>query len=238
MNVKNADIERDDSAPGLRLYAVAVVAALCVWGASWTLGRYVLPRTIERGVLLQKVQAPMALPEELYEGNPDAAVTLVEVADFECSHCAAFQQALHKLKDRYGADLRLGFLPYARGRMSHKYLYGAAILAAARQGKGAAMKQAVFAADLSPRAIGPDRLGYARRVVTHAAEKLALDMASFEQVLDSPKTARLLRELGERARVNGLRGTPTVFVNGYRIHAGPRHAVCQAVIEAFLAQKS
>jgi protein-disulfide isomerase len=210
-------------------------SAALVWTLAWTLGRFVFPVTIQRAVLLQPVVEPLDLPAPLYEGAAHAAVTLVEVADFECSHCAAFQRTLDELKQHYGDALRVGFVPYARGRVPHKYLYGAAVLAAGDQGKAAAMKVALFDADLSPRATGGDRLGYARRVVREAALSLSLDMSRFEETLESSQAEERLRELGRTARENGLRATPTIFVNGFRVHAPPDAAVCRAVIESCLA---
>jgi protein-disulfide isomerase len=211
-----------------------MIAAL-VWTLAWALGRFVFPVTIARAVLLQPVVEPLDIPAPLYETTAHAPVTLVEVADFECSHCAAFQRTLDDLQQQYGDNLRVGFVPYARGRLPHKYVYGAAVLAAGEQGKAAAMKAALFDADLSPGATGGDRLGHARRVVREAALSLSLNMQRFEATLESGRAKERLREIGRAARENGLRATPTIFVNGFRVHAPPEAAVCRAVIESCLA---
>lgn len=53
------------------------------------------------------------------------------------------------------------------------------------------------------------------------AERLGLDMSQFKQALDSGKhTAAVKADVQEGARA-GVRGTPTVFINGRR-YQGPR----------------
>jgi protein-disulfide isomerase len=68
------------------------------------------------------------------------------------------------------------------------------------------------------------------------AVELGLDTEQFNQCLDSGKyKAKVQQEVAEAQRL-GVRGTPTLFVNGRLIDGGANYQVLQTAIETALKQ--
>ena len=53
--------------------------------------------------------------------------------------------------------------------------------------------------------------------ITEIAQTLNLDQAAFEQKLKDPKINAMIRKDSMEGRLIGVRGTPTLFVNGRRL---------------------
>jgi protein-disulfide isomerase len=144
-------------------------------------------------------------------GAEDAAVTLVEYADFECPYCGQAEPVLRDLVAQYGADLRYVFrhLPLTDVH-EHAELAAEAAETAAAQGRFWEMHDRLFE--------GSDALTMAD-VVGYAAE-LGLDTERFTAELEDRRhMLRVARDV-ESADQSGVAGTPTFFVNGRR-HHGP-----------------
>ncbi len=159
-------------------------------------------------------------------GTADAKVTIVAFSDFQCPYCAEGARTLHRLKDRYGASLRIVFRQYPLSFHEHAKPAAQAALAAHAQNKFWEYHDLLFAHQdaLDENALA----GY--------ATKLGLDVAKFRAAVSAPATVAALRadmELGDAVHV---RGTPTVFVNRKRLENGVDYdAVAAAVDEALAA---
>lgn len=148
------------------------------------------------------------------KGRPDAPLTLVEYADYECPFCARVTGLKPALAQRFGADLRyvVRHLPLPDVH-PHAELAARAAEAADRQGRFWEMHEVLFThqdhLDIE------DLIGY--------ATKLDLDVDRFVEDLEDDAThARVRRDVAS-AEASGARGTPTFFVNGER-HIGPYDA--------------
>jgi protein-disulfide isomerase len=165
-------------------------------------------------------------------GPADASVTVIEYADFECLHCARVHPTLKQLRDEIPDALRLVFRHFPLVA-DHPRAAGAAkaAVAAGRQGKFWPMHDRLleYQAYLSPDAF---RLH---------AEDLGLDVDRFTtDLVDPAVTARIERDLAS-GRAIGVRGTPTLFVNGvlYADTGDPgllRRAILVAATEARAAR--
>jgi protein-disulfide isomerase len=161
-------------------------------------------------------------------GSPDAPVTVVEFADYLCSHCQDYalndEQAVI---DTYVAS----------GRVYYEYLSIAAedpsqtraieaTYCAGDQGALWPYRDLVYAnAARTSGALGSDYL-------TAYARSLELDMGAFDQCLRSGKYGTVNAENLEKAAAANIPGTPTFMVNGTR---ASRVNLTQ-VIEAELAK--
>ncbi|GAA4535529.1 Na+/H+ antiporter NhaA [Nonomuraea ferruginea] len=140
-------------------------------------------------------------PDDHVRGPADAAVTVVEYGDFECPYCGRLHPILEELRRRR-PDVRFVFRHYPLRDMHPRALAAALVAeAAARDGRFWEMH---------------DKLYAAQRALADA--DLARYAAELKVDLSAPIAARAARiERDERSgRESGVRGTPTLFINGVR----------------------
>ena len=143
-------------------------------------------------------------PVEHVLGNPDAPVTVLEYADFECPYCAAAAPVLKQLVEESDGRVRLVFrhFPLA-GNHPHALTAALAAEAAGAQGAFWPMHDLLFARQ--------DRLG---DVALRAyAEELGLDG---DLVVGEPAqqfAAKVAADF-EQGLADEVAGTPTVVVDG------------------------
>lgn len=140
-------------------------------------------------------------------GPAGARVTLVEYADFECPSCGVAHGVIQAAQRAFGDNLRLVFRHFPL-RDSHPHALDAARAAeaAAEQGQFWPMHDRLFERQ---HALDPGDL------VRHA-RKVGLDVVRWGRVMALASTEE--RVLGDLAsgRRSGVRGTPTLFINGAR----------------------
>ena len=140
-------------------------------------------------------------------GPPDAPVTIVEWADFECPACKAFYPLLDGLVKRFPGQVRLVYKNYPLSIHAHGEIAARAAVAASRQGKFWEMHHLLF--DNQERLEQSDLEGYAKQ--------LKLDVGKFKSEMGSDDTvARITRDKRAADEVN-LDSTPTVFINGREV---------------------
>jgi protein-disulfide isomerase len=155
---------------------------------------------------------PAVGDEDHAQGSADARVTLVEYGDFECPSCGAAYPVLREVRRAFGPNLRFIFRHYPlRDTHPHAEAAAEAAEAAAAQGKFWEMHDRLF---------GHQAALDERSLVRHA-RKLGLDEMRVEREL-AAKThaARVERDI-ESGRAGGVRGTPSLFING-TLYRGPR----------------
>ena len=164
-----------------------------------------LPRFLDRDVEVEV---------DHIAGPPEAPLTLVEYADFECPFCARATGVTAELRDRFGPRLRYVFrhLPLPDVH-PHAELAARAAVAADRQGRFWEMHDLLFSHQDELEI--EDVAGY--------AATLELDVEAFLRALDDERTGARVRADVASAEASGARGTPTFFVNGRR-HTGPHDA--------------
>jgi len=75
---------------------------------------------------------------------------------------------------------------------------------------------------------------YSKENLKRFAAELGLDTEQFNQCLDSGKYREKVRQETLEGRRAGVRGTPTIFVNGKLIEGGSDYQFLSAVIESEL----
>ena len=138
------------------------------------------------------------------KGPENAPVTIVVFSDFQCPYCSKLEPLVEQVRLNHPEQVKVVFKNYPL--RSHQYARYAAMasLAAHKQGKFWQFHDQLFANQqkLSP------------QLVQNLAVALGLDLALFDKDLRSPQiTAQLNRDITD-ARDVGVRGTPTVFING------------------------
>ncbi len=162
--------------------------------------------------------APQATPVNLAErlvrpgsheaGNPQAPLTVVEFADFECPVCGRGEAAARAIRSQYARQVRFVFRQFPLERI-HPFAEKAAEASecAGEQGKFWEMVDKVYSRqdDLSIAGLERD------------AAELGLDRPRFSQCLTSGAMAGRVRQDAEDGRALGVRATPTFFIGQKRI---------------------
>jgi diadenylate cyclase len=144
-------------------------------------------------------------------GPEDAPVTLLKYGDYECPYCGEAHPMLKELQERVGKQVRFVFRHFPLDSAHPRARRAAqAAEAAASQGRFWEMHDLLYERQGE---LGEEDL------MRYAAE-LGLDLRRFEEDLANDNHTWRIEEDrlgGDRA---GVRGTPTLFVNGVR-YTGP-----------------
>jgi protein-disulfide isomerase len=173
-------------------------------------------------------------PEITYDrvifGNPDAPVTIVEYADFECPYCAAVNPTIDKILEEYGPQVRVVFkhLPlgfHVLAKPAAKYFEAIAMQDPA---KARAFHDTLFN---NHQALVQGGEAYLQRTAQNLdvnLEQLAHDLAS-EEV-----SRKIEADVSEAAKF-GINGTPAFLINGILLSGAKPYENFQGLINRHLA---
>lgn len=162
-----------------------------------------------------------------HAGPADALLTVVVFTDFECPFCARLQPTLEALRAAYPADVRVVLRHMPLSFHSRAQLVAEAAVAAAAQGALWAFHDRVFA---EPEAL-------TRKDLERHAQAIGLDMAAFRAALDDRRYLEAVAADAAAGKALGVRGTPTVFINGTpMVGVAPFPYMQQVFIEPKLAE--
>jgi len=168
------------------------------------------------------------------KGDPNAPVVVEVYADFQCPWCRRFtlgpERQLEEEYVRQGKVL-LRFRHFAFLGEESRWAAEAAECAN-DQGRFWDYHDKLFE-EQSGENVGTFRKENLKRF----AAELGLDTEQFNQCLDSGKYAAKVREETLEGRRRGVRGTPSVFVNGRLIEGAGRYDVLREAIEAELKRR-
>ena len=168
-------------------------------------------------------RAQSAVADAPARGAADPILTIVEFGDFECPSCALAAPVVDSLIDLHGDQARLEYRHYPLPMHEHATRAAQAAVEAERQGAFWAYHDILFRN--GERLTDADLVGY--------ADSLGLDAEAFADALAQERHAGRVeadRLLGTSLAVTG---TPTFFVNGYRIVGTPPIWVFELALEAF-----
>jgi protein-disulfide isomerase len=158
-------------------------------------------------------------------GPADAPVTIAVFDDFECPYCARAVPLLKDAQSAYPDKVKLVFKNFPLAMHQHARAAAIASLAAQRQGKFWPLHDLLFE---NFNKLNPQK-------IRELAEQAGLDMNRFDQdQKDAKLQQRIDADIQEGQRV-GVRGTPTIFVNGHLLQQRSLAALSQ-LIEAQLAK--
>jgi protein-disulfide isomerase len=141
------------------------------------------------------------------KGPADAAVTIVEWADFECPFCRLMSPLLDELVSRFEGQVRIVYKFYPLGAHPHGLPAARAAIAAGEQGKFWQMHHLLF--ENQTRLELADLERYARQ--------LDLDMPKFKADMVAKSTTERVENDKKQAEGLGLDGTPFLFINGREV---------------------
>jgi len=140
-------------------------------------------------------------------GAPDAPVEIVIFDDFECPYCARTVPLLKQVLEAYSGKARLVFKNFPLGMHKNARNASVAALAADRQEKFWPLHDLLFE---NYKQLSPGK-------IRELAEQAGLDMEQFDQDRKDPALQQMINEDLQEGQKVGVRGTPTIFINGRRL---------------------
>jgi protein-disulfide isomerase len=175
------------------------------------------------------------VPGDFSLGSPDAPVKIVEYASFTCPHCAHFHETVFKtLKTDYIDTGKVQFT--LREVYFDRYgLWAAMVARCGGDMRYFGIHDMLFAQqqdwanpDQAPEAV----VGKLKTIGLAAG----LDQAALDTCLnDQAQAEALIKQFETNMAADGVKGTPTVFVNGTSV-GNPVYDDLKAAIEAELAK--
>ena len=142
-------------------------------------------------------------------GNANAAVTIIAFTDYQCPSCAAIHPALERLVKENGGKVRLVARDFPLSQHADAFKAAEAAEAAREQGK---YWEYVHVLLQNQSSLSVEKL-------KSFATEIGLDRNRFDAALDSRKFAEMVQtDVDEGIRL-GLKGTPSLFINGRRLNA-------------------
>jgi len=166
------------------------------------------------------------------KGSETAPVTIVELADFQCSYCRKFwQETLPRIEE---AHIKTGKVRFVYRHFAilgeHSVAAAQAVECATEQGKFWEYHDKLFASQ------GP--FAFTKQNLKRYATELGLNTVAFSRCLDSGKYAKKVEEETAVGTILGARGTPTFFVNGRLLVGAHPYENFQRLIEEELKTMS
>jgi protein-disulfide isomerase len=168
--------------------------------------------------------SPAAQPQQPVTGVPgaepahvagpaNAPVKLEEFGDFECPPCGIFHPILKQMQEEFGDKLQVTFREFPLvPTHQHALAAASAAEAAGLQGKFWEMHHQIYDHQNDWKKefdVRPIFEGYAKQV--------GVDIERYKRDVDSDAVARRIMQDGNRGHSLGVKGTPTVFINGREV---------------------
>jgi protein-disulfide isomerase len=145
-------------------------------------------------------------------GNPNAPVTIVEYADFECPACQDYYPVIEQVFDASSSTTRWVFREFPLPQHADAIPAAKAAEAAGNQGKFWEMFSLIY-----PNHADWETLSDPTSVFVGYAQKLDLNISQFTSDMNSAVVAKKISDSVSVGTAAGIDATPTFFVNGYRI---------------------
>ena len=146
-------------------------------------------------------------------GPADAPVKLEEFGDFECPPCSMFHPILEQMHEEFGDKLQITFREFPLvPTHQHALAAASAAEAAGLQGKFWQMHKLLYENQNTWKKefdVRPIFEGYAKRI--------GLDVERYKRDMNGDLVAQRIFADGKRGHSLGVKGTPTVFINGREV---------------------
>jgi protein-disulfide isomerase len=157
-------------------------------------------------------------------GDTNAAVTVIEFTDFQCSACGAMYPIVEDVLKSYGDRVRFVIRNFPLMRV-HENAFRAAQAAEAAKAQGKFWEYI----DIMFR----NQTALDTESLRKYATQVGLDRKRFDAELDAGKYEGLIRRDIEEGEVFGIESTPTFFINGALLTEYSAEGVRKAIDKAF-----
>ncbi len=186
--------------------------------------KFVAKLTGEYGVksFLEPARTPIPLTGHPMKGPENAAVTIVEFADFECPYCGALYSTLERIEADYKDWVNVVYYQFPLVSIHpHAQKAAEASLCANEQGKFWQIHDAMY----------NDQQNLTVADLKKKAFQLSLDTEKFDTCLDADKYFAEIRKDVAQGSQNGISGTPAMFINGRLLVGNQAYGDIQKIID-------
>lgn len=158
-------------------------------------------------------------------GNPKAPVTLIEFYDFQCGYCKIFsEQTLPKIIDEYAKSgkVKIIFKDFAILGEDSKT---AAIAAncASNQNKFLEFHNGLYS-------LKDENKTFSKENLFSLAQKLNLNIIKFNDCIGMEKSLTQVEQDTKEGKLAGVKGTPTIFIDGLKLDGAQSFSLISSVI--------
>jgi protein-disulfide isomerase len=165
-------------------------------------------------------RATFKVDDRMCQGPKDAAVTLVEFSDFECPYCSLARPMLEDFA-KGKKNVRFCYAPFPLSGHANATPAGQAALFARDKGKFWAMHDLLFENQMT---LNPAE-------IKRLAASIGLDAAELTKAMDAGKYIDELNASKESGKAAGVDSTPSVYVNGRRLHLGLSPSILEHTVD-------
>jgi protein-disulfide isomerase len=216
---------------------IAVAAAVAV-AAAIVHREFIAPkRTLTKG--LEYFSAwPELLAAGRRLGDSAAPIKLIEFADLQCPFCRSFNETIRRTRSKYGNRVEMVFIHHPLA--IHRVAMPAARAAecAHDQGRFLEFVDQAYAAQDSMAVLVPGERSELETWIRLAVNAGVGDTSRFHSCAAATAVPTIVQAGMKAARQFGIRGTPTIMINGWRFSIPPSEAELHRRIDRLLAGKS
>lgn len=173
---------------------------------------------------LPRVEVPI-VATDAQRGSPDAKVTIVQFAEYQCYYCGVVAPTVDRVLKEYDGKVKFVFKDYPLPAHSRALPAAVAAHCAGEQGKYWEMNATLLA---NQQALEDEQLrGYAK--------KAGVKMDDFDKCVDSGKWEPLITASAAEGQKVGVSATPTFYINGTLVSGAQSFDRFKTVIDRELA---
>ena len=179
----------------------------------------------------EKVMETVVAKTRHFKGDPDAPVTIIEFADFQCPFCGRFfTDTEPQIDEQYmqSGMVRFGYFNFAFLGPESTWAAEAAECAA-DQNKFWEYHDKLYSSQS-----GENQGAFNKDNLKKFAEELGLDTSAFNECLDLGKYTQLIQDESSMASSIGVRSTPTFLINGQALVGAQPFAIFEQTIDSLL----
>jgi protein-disulfide isomerase len=173
-------------------------------------------------VLMQPPSSQVDYDPARVKGDPNAPVTMIEFADFQCPYCQKTEATVNALLAKYKGRVKLAFLDFPLNEIHPQAAQAAeASHCAGEQGKFWEYHDSLFA----------EQSKLDEKSLISRAQSLHLDESAFRSCLMSGKFKELVEANRRQGARFGVAGTPAYFINGVFMSGAQPQAEFEKIID-------
>jgi protein-disulfide isomerase len=206
-------------------FALGILIGYFIWGFEASAPKVLEVNDAPAAGEVRRVDVPTeGFP---FEGPVDAPIVIVEFSDFQCPFCTKWHNETYKpLLEEYPDQIKLVYRNFPLTSIHpDAYLSAEAAMCAGDQNRYWDYHEMLF----------EGIYGLSEDALRKYAEELDLDMATFNNCLDSQTYKQFVRDDMDYAASIGVQSTPTFYVNGTLIVGAQPIQVFRSVIDDELA---
>ena len=187
--------------------------------------------TADNSAAQQELMETVLAKTRHFIGDPNAPVTIIEFADFQCPYCGRFfAETKPQIDEQYmqSGKVRFAYFNFAFLGPESNWAAEAAECAADQD------KFWEYHDKLYDSQSGENQGAFNKDNLKQFAEELGLDASAFNECLDSGKYSQLVQDESSLASSIGVRSTSTFLINGQAVVGAQPYEIFQQTIDSLL----